>query len=204
MTGNDLENAVKAVIHQNRPLNLDIGCGPFKKAGYIGIDIKDYPGVNLVGDVFEILAYIPNFSVDTVHASHFIEHIRDSRKFISEVVRILKPGSIATIIAPHFSNPYFYSDPTHRTFFGLYTMSYYSKISRFSRRVPCYEEIPNLHLVDVSLGFRSNRPFYFRHITKILLGSLVNITNYTKEFYEENLCWIFPAYEVTYVIKNHE
>ncbi|UCH07499.1 MAG: hypothetical protein JSV55_00415, partial [Deltaproteobacteria bacterium] len=34
--------------------NLDIGCGPAKADGFIGLDIRDLPGVDLVHDLNEI------------------------------------------------------------------------------------------------------------------------------------------------------
>src|SRR6185312_2948084 len=39
---------------------------------------------------------------------------------------VLEPGGEFRAVVPHFSNLHFYSDPTHRTFFGLYTFSYLS------------------------------------------------------------------------------
>lgn len=56
----------------------------------------------------------------------------------------------------------------------------------------------------VDLVFKSNRPFFVRHGMKRLIGYIFNSCNYTKEFYEENLCYLFPCYEVCYVLHRED
>jgi hypothetical protein len=51
--------------------------------------------------------------------------VPDLPRLIEELGRVMAPGAALTIIVPHFSNPFYYSDPTHRTPFGLYTMAYF-------------------------------------------------------------------------------
>lgn len=181
---------------------LDIGCGPSKKIpGAIGIDVLDYEGVDIVGDVFEVLGAIPSASVDSVHSFHFFEHIEDFPGLLGEVARVLKSGGEFEIVVPHFSNPYFYSDPTHKRFFGLYTFCYYASESLFRRKVPNYQHAIQFDLIEVDLGFKSSRPFYFRHGFKKVIGSVFNSCGYMKEFYEENLSQIFPCYEIRYQLR---
>jgi len=196
-----LNQKVSQLICTRKVINLDIGCGNFCKAGYIGLDAIEYANVDLVGDVFQVLAMLPDESVNAIYTSHFIEHLNDPEIFLKEVIRVLKKNSEATIIAPHFANPYFYSDPTHKAHYGLYTMAYYCRSELFSRRVPSYSLLDGIFLKQVILRFRSNRPFYIRHALKRMIGALVNITNWSKEFHEENLAWIIPPYEIEYKIK---
>ena len=48
-------------------VELELGCGSTKRnASAIGVDALDLPGVDLVGDVFEVLAAFPEASVDAV------------------------------------------------------------------------------------------------------------------------------------------
>ena len=108
------------------PVKLDIGCGPNKIGGdWIGLDRIAYDGVDMVGDVFDVLGDIESESVDKIYTSHFLEHIDNTEQFLSECERVLKQGGDLEIVVPHFTNPYYYSDPTHRVFFGLYSMSYF-------------------------------------------------------------------------------
>lgn len=99
-------SAVQEVVQEvlSEPLKLDIGCGKNKQAGFIGIDIYDFKGADIVTDLraktwefgkapdgikpkldFKMLIsdettdcglyrFLDN-SVDEARASHFLEHI---------------------------------------------------------------------------------------------------------------------------------
>ena len=55
----------------------------------------------------------------------------------------------------------------------------------FRRKVPTYNRHNKFELIGVSLGFRSERPS----------------SNYLKEFYEENLCYLLPCCEIEYHLR---
>lgn len=99
---------------------------------------------------------------------------------------------------PHFRNPYYFSDPTHKTFFGLYTFDYLTKDRFFRRKVPNYAQITNLKTENVSLNFISTK--WFKIIT-ILSNVLVNLNKSNLEFYESNLANIFPPYEIKFILR---
>lgn len=180
-------------------VRLDIGCGPSKLKGAIGIDALDYDEVDLVGDVFDALARFPDQSVDYVYSKHFFEHIDDLSRLIDEVSRVLKVGGTIYVITPHFSNPYYYSDPTHRTPFGLYTFCYYARADEmFRRQVPVYQRKLVLSLQRVHLSFQTTKGQYVRSALKKLIERIVNISPFTKEIYEEMFCYLLPCYEVRY------
>lgn len=183
-------------------IELELGCGNKKRNRQaIGVDMLDFPDVDIVGDVYEALSSFPDQSVDAVYSYHFVEHVPDVPKLLAELARIVKPSGIVEFVAPHFSNPYFYSDPTHRSFFGLYTFCYYANQSPFAHQVPTYGYKPEFQIVKVDLTFKSPRPFVFRYGFKRLIGSIFNSCNYLKELYEENFCYLFPCYEVRYVLR---
>jgi ubiquinone/menaquinone biosynthesis C-methylase UbiE len=197
----DKNNIIESILFMEKVV-LELGCGKNKKEKYfIGIDILDYPCVDIVGDVFEILKEIPDKSIDKIYTSHFVEHMPSLPTLLTEISRVVKDGGEVEIIVPHFSNPHFYSDYTHKAFFGLYTMSYLSNDLIFKRRVPDYQKDKLFDLESVDLIFKSSRPFYGRHITKKTLGFFFNLSTYLKEFYEENLCYIFPCYEIKYLLR---
>lgn len=189
-------------LDQLARVEIELGCGNAKKnPNAIGIDMLDFDCVDIQGDVFAALRRFPDASVDVIESFHFFEHVSDLTVLIDEITRVLKPGGKLHVVVPHFSNPYFYSDPTHKNFFGLYTFCYYATNSIFSRNVPLYGRIPQLDLNDVQLTFKSTRPFYIRHALKKIIERMVNLNTYTKEFYEENLCNIMPCYELDYRIR---
>ncbi len=97
-------------------VKLDIGCGKNKKEGFTGIDQFPMEGVDLVLDVrVDKLPYEDN-SVDEIHASHFLEHLKaEERVFLlNELYRVLKPGCNVTIITPHWASNRAYGDFTHQ------------------------------------------------------------------------------------------
>jgi hypothetical protein len=103
-------------------------------------------------------------------------------------------------VVPHFSNPYYYSDVTHRTAFGLYSMSYFASGSPFKRQVPLYARPPLFHLTAVDLIFKAPRPFYARYALKKAIQLVANFSRGTKEFYEENCSYWLPCYEVRFLM----
>jgi ubiquinone/menaquinone biosynthesis C-methylase UbiE len=176
------------------PVRLDLGCGERKfPETAVGIDLSDHACVDVVGDVFDVLARLPDSSVDQVFSSHFFEHLADVRRLLEECERVIKPGGEISVIVPHHSNPFFYSDPTHRTFFGLYTFAYYAESGIFRREVPRYSLVPGLQLVQARLIFKSYRPRYVRHGLKRLVQAVVNVSSFTQELYEELFCFWVPC-----------
>jgi hypothetical protein len=191
-------------INQNlgdNPIVLELGCGKRKKYNdSIGIDIITYESVDIIGDVFDVLASISDSTVNKITSSHFFEHINDVGLLMSEIERILKSDGILDVTVPHFSNSYFYSDVTHKTFFGLYSFCYFSENSYFKRLTPNYIK-PQFKLISVNIIFKSSPPFYFRHIIRKFFGLIFNSCNYLKEYYEENICKIISCYEINYTLK---
>lgn len=99
-----------------QPLRIDIGCGPNKKDGHVGVDQYGFPNVDVVMRLCESnpLPFDDN-SVESVHCSHFIEHLEAYARvwLVNELYRVLKPGGEAQIIAPHWAASRAYGDPTH-------------------------------------------------------------------------------------------
>lgn len=180
------------------PVVLDLGCGARKYDGRIGIDRLDLPTVDIVADVEEGLPFLPDDSVDEIYSKSFFEHVRNFERLMGEIVRVLKPGGTAHVFVPHFSNPYYYSDYTHTRFFGLYTFQYFvDEKHQLRRGVPNFYTGVRIRVLSQELVFMS--PFKRRHRVKKLLGFLVNLHRATQEFYEENLCYIFPCYALKIV-----
>ena len=116
----DLDEALS-----NKPVILELGCGRDKRPGAIGVDRMNLPGVDIVADLEDGLDFIPDSSVDEIYARSFLEHVQNFEKLMSEIVRVLKKSGKVFAYVPHFSSPYYYSDPTHKRFFGLYSFYYF-------------------------------------------------------------------------------
>lgn len=181
---------------------LDLGCGTRKRSPeHIGIDRLEHRAVDVVGDVLDVLGEIPDGVVAEVYCSHFLEHVEDLDAVLAEMCRVTRPGGLLEIIVPHFSNPYFASDPTHRNTFGLYTFSYLTADAPLRRQVPNYGSTLPVQLERVALGFKSTPPFYGRHAFKKGVGLLVNSSRWAMEFYEENLAYLLPCYELEFSLR---
>jgi SAM-dependent methyltransferase len=181
---------------------LELGCGTTKRfPGSLGVDALDLPEVDIVGDIFETLAYLPPNSVSNIHASHFFEHIDDQPGLMAGCARVLRPGGLLEVVVPHFSNPFFYSDYTHKRAFGLYSMSYLVEDKILKRKVPRYGKVPVFDLADVRLTFKSPVKYSIRNVALRGIGLAVNVSRYTQELYEELYSKLIPCYEVTYVCK---
>lgn len=180
--------------------NLELGCGQHKKnLDAIGIDLIDYECVDIVGDIFEVLSKIPDSVVKTIYTYHFLEHIAEIDDLIKEIHRVLSDDGKLFVVVPHFSNPFYYSDLTHKVTFGLYSFAYYSE-NNFKRKVPSYQNGLLFNQESVNLIFKSYPPRYLRHSFKKGIGILFNLNNFMREFYEENLTYLFPCYEVSYIL----
>lgn len=172
---------------------LELGCGPRKTPGRIGIDRIDLPGVDIVADIDKGLGFLPDASVDAIYSESFFEHVNDLEGLVREVARVLKPGGYNWLFVPHFSNPHYYSDYTHKSFFGLYTLRYFCADEDQLRR-----KVPNFYS-DVRIRVVSQRLIFFSSFTllrwfKKVFQKVINSNTWLQEFYEENLCYIIPCY----------
>lgn len=198
MNFSDKKNLIPKALSQGL-LSLELGVGSKKIfSSSISIDKLDTDACDVVGDVLDVLESLPDSCVETIYASHFIEHIEFPQVLLESLVRVCASGSTITFIAPHFSNPFFYSDPTHKSTYGLYTFCYYAKNSFFRRSIPDYCLFRELRLSNVKLSFSSYSPNYFRHFLKKVAQFIVNSSHWSQELYEEVFCWVFPCYQIMY------
>jgi hypothetical protein len=98
------------------PIRIDLGAGPNKKEGFIGVDVIKFPGVDIQLNIgTEVWPWDDN-SVEEAHTSHTVEHLNQKERvhFINELHRVLKPGSSCTLIVPHWASCRAYGDLTHQ------------------------------------------------------------------------------------------
>jgi SAM-dependent methyltransferase len=107
--------ALQTAVEEAQSLKIDLGCGPNKKEGYIGVDSIAFDGVDVVCDLSGRWPW-DDGTVDAAHASHVLEHFGSMGRvhFVNELYRVLKPGAQATLITPHWASGRAYGDPTHQ------------------------------------------------------------------------------------------
>ena len=195
----NIKSDLNTLLQGPDPVIVELGCGDKEKAfsddGRIGIDRVDLVHVDIVADLEKGLPFLPDKSVDEIHARSLFEHINNFDLLLKEIMRVLKDDGCCRLMVPHFSNPYHYSDPTHVRFFGLYSFYYYCHEQRqLSRKVPTFYTESRLEIISLKLRFRS--PFKGRKWWKRLHEKIFNLTPSIQEFYEENLCYLFPCYGI--------
>ncbi|MDO8952234.1 MAG: methyltransferase domain-containing protein [Draconibacterium sp.] len=183
-------------------LKIDLGCGPNKKEGFRGMDILPLPGVDYVINLEEGFNFIGNNSVDEFYSSHFLEHVQNFELILSEIHRTLKPGGLCTVIVPHFSNPYYYSDYTHKRFFGYYSFDYLSKPDKkVKRRVPVYNSEVSFEILHRKLVFKAPRFRVINLFKKHVIQRIFNLSPYFQEVYEALFTNTFTCYEIHFILK---
>ena len=113
------------------PKILDVGCGQNKYPGAIGIDSNPRADA----DVFHDLGVLPypfaDNEFDEIVCRHVIEHVPDVMSFVSELHRITRPAGLIKIVTPHYSNPDWATDPTHRNHFNSYSFNCFTEQTPF-------------------------------------------------------------------------
>lgn len=108
-------------------IKIDLGCGKNKRkdGNWIGVDVLDFEGVDLVLNVGKEKWPWKDNTVDEIHASHFVEHLTAPERihFVNELYRVIKKPEydnagklvkgFATIITPHWASQRAYGDLTH-------------------------------------------------------------------------------------------
>lgn len=102
---------------------LNLGCGDFKKEGYINSDIS----VRTEPDILMNLDHIPypfkDNEFDLIEADHVLEHLSEPFEVMKELNRILKTGGRLEIRVPHFSRAL--SHPQHKSGFDVTFPKYF-------------------------------------------------------------------------------
>lgn len=157
----DVDKDWSASKEEGTFLRLDIACGNNKKVGFIGVDIAEQSQCDWIcnlnyypwqykeivkrhesGMQYRGLQQIPDDSTGEIFCCHYIEHVKDLKKFAQELYRIMKPGTLVNFIAPYYSSVRAMQDPTHVNFISEQTFLYWdaewirvNKLEHYDMRV---------------------------------------------------------------------
>ena len=67
---------VAEIIAEKGGIRLDIGCGENKQEGFVGMDARALPGVDIIHDLEVFPWPLPDDCCLTIVGSHIIEHIK--------------------------------------------------------------------------------------------------------------------------------
>jgi SAM-dependent methyltransferase len=172
---------------------LDVGCGNNKYPGAIGMDFNPRTQADVIHDLGDVPYPFADDEFDEIFTHHVAEHVPDVMAFVSELHRITKPGGRIKLVTPHYSNPDWPTDPTHRNHFNSYTFNCFMQDRRL---FPFYTDV-ELKLVRsyVSLA----------NLWRIIgLEFLVNLDQrwpafrFTRKFWEFYLSYICRGKELRF------
>lgn len=113
-------------------IRLDIGCGTTKQAGWIGIDNRPLPGVDIVHDIEQTPWPLETESVLVATSSHVLEHIEPHggvfMQVMDEIWRVLKKDGQFAFVVPYAGSPGYWQDPTHCNGITENTLRYFDPL----------------------------------------------------------------------------
>lgn len=103
------------IVAEAKGILLDIGCGSNKQPGFLGMDKRALPGVDIVHDLENFPYPIPNEYCLSIVGSHIVEHIKPwlMIDFMNELWRIMRVGGGLAFSFPYGLSEGFVQDPTH-------------------------------------------------------------------------------------------
>ncbi|WP_211609371.1 methyltransferase domain-containing protein [Paraburkholderia haematera] len=128
----------KAIPTAQRVVRVDLGCGPMKRPGFIGIDRFPLPGVDITADLNKGIP-LPEDSVDYLVASHSLEHFDDLPHVIHEIHRVCKDRALVTIVAPYSATGLNLANPYHVQVFNEHTARFFTNAAETALQVADYD-----------------------------------------------------------------
>jgi SAM-dependent methyltransferase len=116
-----LADRQSSALPSNSMKILDVGCGANKFPGAIGLDYNEKTDADVIHDLGQFPYPFPDDKFDMIVSFHVIEHVPDVMGFVTELFRITKPGGHIRFVTPHYTNPDWASDPTHKNHFNSYS-----------------------------------------------------------------------------------
>lgn len=88
-------------IPDHWPRRLNCGCGPQPAQGWLNADLRDFPGVQLRGDLRDGLP-LPDACLDYAVAIHLLQDLpwHDLPAALAELQRVLRPGGALRLALP--------------------------------------------------------------------------------------------------------
>jgi predicted SAM-dependent methyltransferase len=131
-----MTNDIESILAGKSGIQLDIGCGGAKQEGFVGMDVRPLPGVDIVWDVNEFPWPLPDDCVVQAIASHLVEHINPAGggfiDFMNEVWRVMQVDGKFAIATPHGRSDGFLQDPTHCNPCSEATWAYFDPKEKFT------------------------------------------------------------------------
>jgi SAM-dependent methyltransferase len=170
---------------ENGPKKLNLGCGKKYLEGWINLDISDtdiYKSkvrVDMTHDLDKFPYPFPDNSFDVVLLDNVLEHLEKPSRVMEELERICKNNAVIKVVCPHFSGYKAFTDPTHKHFFTLDSMT----LMLWNRKIK---------IIKTKLEISDNA--FIRFIGKFF-------TMFSLRIYERFLYGYFPSQGITWILR---
>jgi len=162
-------------------IRLDIGCGKLNSGkikiyrrylgkyipkDYLGVDIVQLPGVDIVCDIEKGLPF-KDESVNEIICIHVLEHVENLESVMKEFHRVLKPGGVIRIWVPHCFSASAFGLSTHKRFFT------YETFLQFDKQHPLSYEF-TIHFKFIRSYMQLLRRWYQPNLFEKFLERMIN------------------------------
>ena len=103
-----MDRSIISLIEQKKGISINVGAGNKKIKGAMPLDYPEWDAD------FQDLPF-DGETVGTIHAYHFLEHVKDPVKMLLEFQRVLMVGGVANIVVPYFRSQMAAHDLDHKT-----------------------------------------------------------------------------------------
>lgn len=98
-------------------MKLNLGAGLDVRAGYLNLDSRSLPGIDLIWNLDRHPWPLPEGTFDEVLALDVFEHLGDVVAAMDACWRLLVPGGVLIVRGPTPESPNLWADVTHRRAF---------------------------------------------------------------------------------------
>ena len=172
---------------------LDVGCGDNKYEGAIGLDYNPRTSADVIHDLGVFPYPFADNEFDFVISRHTVEHVPDVMNFVSELWRITKNGGRIELVTPHYTNPDWANDLTHRNHLNSYSFNTFIA----DRQIFDFYTDVRLKPLDTHVSLAN--------LWKILgFEFIVNLDRkspkmrFTRKFWEQYLSYLFRGKELRF------
>ena len=183
---------------------LNLGCGYFKKEGFINLDISKLCEPDILHDLDVIPYPFNNNYFELIESDHVLEHLSNPFEVMKEFHRILKPGGILKINVPHFSRAL--SHPQHKSGFDVTFPSYFNdKFLGGFTGVKFIKKKAKLHWFAQKYLMKKILPLWLYIILSCLGFCLDLLAMISPMFCSRIWCfWVGGFYEIEFVFEKPE
>lgn len=161
---------------------LDLGCGPHKFPGSVGLDLVPLDSVDVVHDMNSYPYPFEADTFDAIRLIHVIEHLQSVVKTMEEIHRIAKPNAVVTIVTPHYSDSSSWQDPTHIWHLNSYSFGFFDQSHQSSYYSRARFRVRRTHVKLLNL------------YAWLGIEWLVNLRGarwrFLRKFWEQQLCYV--------------